>query len=287
MLLFFILMLPLVQQRSAFAHDIWLHAERYRLEKGDTLIVSQLLGAELETDLLRPETTQELPVLRDMTPRFALITAQGSVNLLAELPDMRTQPVVQPVLERKVDFDGLALVTMEHAIIYTEFTSKEFLEYLDHEEFDREKFEEHMGSTPFQTEGYQRTLKCLVRVGEATGRATATEVYKQVLGQTIEILLLQNPYRLDPGDDLEVRVLFDGEPLPGRLVNAYNSDGSGSVFKHRARTNADGIARFNLERAGRWLLRLVHLVPCSGRSEVDCEDAAWESYWTAYSFELD
>ena len=287
MLLFFILVLPLVQQRPAFAHDIWLHAERYRLEKGDTLIVRQLLGAELDTDLLRPETTQELPVLRDMTPRFALITAQGSVNLLAELPNMRTQPEVKPVLKRKLDFDGLALVTMEHAIIYTEFTSKEFLEYLDHEEFDRQKFEEHMGSTPFQTEGYQRTLKCLVRVGQATGTAKATEVYKQVLGQTIEILLLQNPYRLDPGDDLEVRVLLDGEPLPGRFVNAYNSDGKGSVFKHRARTNAEGMARFNLDRGGLWLLRLVHLVPCSGRSRVDCEDAAWESYWSSYSFELD
>ena len=127
------------------AHDIWLHAERFSLGKGDTLIVHQLLGAELGADLLGPENTLELPVLRDMTPRFALLTPQGPVDLLRELPDIRTQPVVKPILTRKLDFDGLALVTMEHAIIYTEFDNDVFVEYLQHEGFDREEYRQEMG----------------------------------------------------------------------------------------------------------------------------------------------
>lgn len=278
-----ILMLSLLAISVAYSHDIWLHTERFTLDKGNTLIVHQLIGAELDTDLLRPGNTQELPVLRNITSSFALVTAQGSVNLLGELPDIRTQPEVKPVLKRKLDFDGLALVTMEHAIIYTEFSNDEFLHYLQHEGLDSKKFREHMGSRPAQSEGYVRTLKSLVQVGKATG----TELHQHVLGQKIEILLLQNPYRLDPGDKLDVKVLFDGKPLRGQLVKAFNSDGKGPVAKHRARTNAKGVAQFTLGRSGLWLIRLIHLLPCSGRSNVDCEDADWESYWTSYSFALD
>ena len=259
-----------------YPHDIWLLPEQFILSKGDVIIVHQLAGSELEVEL-------ELPVLRTMTPGFSLITSGGSVDLLSELPDIRTQPEVKPVLQRKVDIEGLALVTMEHAITYTELDNDVFFEYLQHEGLDREEYREHMGSRPVQSEAYARNLKVLVQVGKTTG----TELHKQVLGQKIEILLLQNPYRLDPGDDLDVQVLFDGEPLRGQLVKAYNSDGKGPVSKHQTRTNADGIARFKLDRSGLWLIRLVHLFPCSGRSRVDCEDADWESYWSSYSFELD
>jgi uncharacterized GH25 family protein len=277
------LTLSLAVVSTVRGHDIWLHAERFTLGVGDTLVVHQLLGDELAVDLLHTDDTMELPVLRDMTPRFTLLSHEGTVNLLAELPDMRTQPVVKPVLSRSMDFDGLALVAMEHATIYTEFENDVFVEYLQHEALDRKEYRRHMGSRPMQGEAYARNLKLLVRVGNSSGG----EVYKQVLGQKIEILLLQNPYRLDPGDDLDIQVLFDGAPLPDQLVRAYNSDASGPVTNHRARTNLDGIARIKLDRDGVWLIRLVHLFPCSGRSEVDCDDADWESYWASYSFELD
>ena len=283
--LFLALVLALVQGRSALAHDIWLQADRFNLEQGDTLVLRQLVGEELGSDLSRPEKTVELALLRDLTTRFVLIADQDSVDLLGELPDMRTEPNVKPVLKRRLDFEGLALVAMDHAIIYTEFDTDEFFEYLKHEGFDREGFEQHMGSRPVQTEGYQRTLKTLVQVGKRP--APASEIYRQVLGQELEMVLVQNPYALDPGDDLDVRVLFRSEPLSGLLVKAYNGDGQGPVSEHLARTGADGIARFNLAKDGLWLIRLVHLIPCTGSSRVDCEDAAWESYWTAYSFELD
>ena len=279
--------LSLLTVSVAYSHDIWLHADKFRLERGDLLIVRQLLGEELDTDLSRPESTQELPILMDMTPRFSLIGPQGTVDLLAELPDIRTQPTIVPVLQRKLDFNGLALVTMEHAPLYTEFTSSEFLEYLHHEELDPERFRQHMGSRESQSKAYIRTLKCLVQVGDTTGSAPATELHKQVLGQRIEIVLQQNPYGLDPGDKLDAQVLLDSEPLPDQLVKAYNSNRDGSVSLQRARTNAAGIARISLDRAGLWLLRSVYMAPCSGRPEMDCEDTDWESAWTAYSFELD
>ncbi len=104
----------------------------------------------------------------------------------------------------------------------------------------------------------------------------------QLLGSKLDVRLLHNPYVLDPGDSLEVRVLFDGQPLPDRLIRAYNDDGTRRISMSEAHTDARGIARFTLERAGLWQIRLVHMLPCRDWPDVD-----WHSYWTSYSFKLD
>lgn len=257
----------------AFAHDIWLSPNRFALMKGDTLLIRMLAGTELDAE-------HDLPLERTMTPRFELITANRTIDLLAELPDFRTQPTVQPVLERMLDFEGPALVTMEHDFIYTQFTREEFLEYLEHEEFDLSQFEPFMGKGSAETERYARTLKCLVQVGESG----AGDVYNRVVGLKLEIVLLQNPYRLDPGDALDVQILYEGEPLPNKLVMAFNRGDQQPVTKATARTDENGIARFALDRAGPWLIRLVHMMSCDQRDDLDCDDAFWESYWTSYSF---
>ena len=269
------LALSLLSVSVAYSHDIWLLPERFTLSKGDTLTVRQLAGTELDTAL-------ELPFLTGMTPRFELITPNGSVNLLKELRDARTQRTLKPVLQRKLDFEGPVLLTMEHDFVYDEFSTEKFLEYLKHEELV-EKFRDQLGRRPVQSERYARTLKCLVKVG----KAAEGELYKRVLGQKIEILLLQNPYLLDPGDDLEVKVLFNGKPLRDQLVMAFNRDGKRPVSKSKARTNGDGIARFTLDKRGVWLFRLVQLLPCSESSDADCSDVDWESYWSSYIFKLD
>ena len=126
-------------------------------------------------------------------------------------------------------------------------------------------------------------LKCLFQVGPA-GHG---DLHKKVLGQKLEILLLQNPYTLKPGDELDVQVLFDGKPAPDLLVRALNDDGDQLIATSKRRTDARGIARFTLKRAGLWLVRLVLLQPCSAAADVDCADVDWQSYWSAYSFRLD
>lgn len=254
----------------AYSHDIWLFAEGFRLSKGDTLIVRQLVGHELDIEV-------EIELLWRMTPRFELIIPDSTVDLLSELPDFRTLPFVKPVLERKLDFEGLALITMDHAFIHHEMSEEKFREYLEEEEFKIEKNQDQIGHNEKETERYARTLKCLVQVGEVA----EGDLHKKVTGQKLEILLLQNPYLLDPGDELEVQVLFDGEPLTDQLVKAFNEDGKERVTMSKTRTDERGIARFKLDGEGFWLLRLVHLFSCTD-PYVD-----WESHWASYSFELD
>ncbi len=257
----------------AYSHDIWLAPEQFVLERGDTLTVHQLIGTELDTE-------DDLALMRTMTAGFQLITPQGTVNLLSELPDMRTRPEINPVLKRRLDFDGLALVTMDHGFIWDEWPREEFLHNLEHEEFDIATFEPHMRRGPTERERYRRALKTLVSVGDGS----KGDLHKRAVGQRLEILLLQNPYLLDPGDDIEVQIVFDGGALPNKLVNAYQRTVGQPVMKSKAPTNEWGIARFTLDRAGVWLIRLVHMLPCAERDDVDCEEVDWESHWASYSF---
>ena len=259
--------LLLLLARVAYSHDIWLLPERFILSKGETLTVYQIVGHDLGLEVI-------LPLQKEMTRRFDLITPIGSIDLLSELPDE-----THPVLKGKLNFEGLALVTMEHDFLKVELSSEKFSEYLEAEEFTNiEKLRDRIGRRPKQRERYARTLKSLIQVGGVP----EGDLYRQVLGQKIEILLLQNPYLLDPGDNLDVQVLFDGKPLRDKLVWALNGEGQRLISKSKARTNTRGIARFTLDHGGFWLIRVVHLLPCS-----DCSDADWESYWTSYSFNLD
>ncbi len=269
------LLLSLSLAGLALAHDVWLAPERFVLMKGDTLVVRQLAGSELDTE-------HDLALLRTLTRRFELITPDGSIDLLAGLPDIRTQPEIKPVLKRRLEFAGLGLVVMEHAFIWEEFSREQFLDNLGHEGFDPAAFVPYMGDRDSQSERYARTLKSLVQVGEVPDG----DLHRRVVGQKLEILLLQNPYGLDPGDRLEVQVLFEGEPLAGALVKAHSRAGDGAVSTYAARTGADGIATFDLERAGSWLVRLIHMLPCGERADIDCEDVHWESYWSSYTFEV-
>ena len=182
---------------------------------------------------------------------------------------------MKPVLQRKVDIEGLVLITMEHAFIHTEFPNEKFSEYLKHEGAEIKTFHDHIERRSSQRERYARTLKSLIRVGETA----EDDLYKRAIGQKLEILLLQNPYIMNPGDNLQVQILFEGKTLVDTLVTAFHGNGDQLVSTSTMHTDSKGIAEFTLDRAGFWLIRLVYVQPCEG-----CDDADWESYWASFSF---
>lgn len=122
-------------------------------------------------------------------------------------------------------------------------------------------------------ERYSRYLKSLLQAG-----ARHDETYKRELGFKLEIIPQTNPYELKIGDSLEVKVLFEGKPLPNAKVFADNRE-AGSTRTQQTRTTAAGIATVKLDRSGFWLVRLVHMRRCAALAEAD-----WESFWAAYTF---
>jgi uncharacterized GH25 family protein len=152
-------------------------------------------------------------------------------------------------------------------------TAQEFNQYLEHEGIFGLR-----AQRATERERYWRFLKLLGRVGSDD----ETDLHHRFTGTQFEIVLLQNPFTLRPGEQQIVQLLFDTRPLAGTTVFAVHRGLDGALTKLNAVTDARGVARFTLDHAGTWLIRSVYLRPCKG-----CKDVDWESYRAAYSFALE
>ena len=166
----------------AFAHEYLLSAYKYRLQKGDTLEVHLFVADGFNVQLERP--FQKAP-----TKAFELLTANGAVDL------SKTEDGALPIINRNVDFDGGGLLHLERDYARIKLATPKFFDYLkeDHLEGIAPQV---IKAKPEQRERYTRYIKCLVQ----SGAVYNDTLYKTVTGQTFEIVLLQNPYRLYAGN---------------------------------------------------------------------------------------
>jgi uncharacterized GH25 family protein len=251
----------------AFSHDYWLQPKKFHLSKGETLVVHLYVGDKLEKEI-------EREFQKNMTLKFELITDSSLFNLVDEIKDKSI-----PVLVKKINFEGLALLSMERDYAYIELKPKEFSEYLKHEGLeDVQKLMEKLPPRKVERERYRRFIKSLIMIGDKP----VGNVYGKILGQKLEIILLDNPFKTKPGDEITAQVLFDGKPLADKTITAYNLEPeSKKINEYKAKTDKSGRVKFKIENPGLWLIRLVHLLKCNG-----CENADWESFWASYSFEI-
>ncbi|WP_439130661.1 DUF4198 domain-containing protein [Polaribacter sp.] len=152
-------------------------------------------------------------------------------------------------------------------------------------------------------EKYSKHVKVIFQVG-----TKKTEDWKTVLGYPIEFVPLENPYDLNTGDKLKVKLIRDGKPLANQWVyadfraskNGHSHDSSSNNHTHEEenhqhshdsenhthttgqelQTDKNGIVSVNLTNDGIWYLRTIHLV----NSEE--EGLTHESNWATLTFEV-
>jgi hypothetical protein len=120
---------------------------------------------------------------------------------------------------------------------------------------------------------FSRCAKSLLESG------FAAEGNDRQVGLRLELIAENNPYVLGPGDELSFRLLYEGDPLPEALVVALNGDDPD--IRLAARSDSDGRVMFRLGRAGRWLVKAVHMVAAPPDVAAD-----WESLWASATFEI-
>ena len=98
-------------------------------------------------------------------------------------------------------------------------------------------------------------------------------------GYILELIALDDPYALSPGDEISFRLIYRGKPAAGLLVQAFMQDAPEE--KQRIRTDSNGEARLVLDRPGVWLIKAVNIQPIIGDPK-----ALWQSYWASYVFQL-
>jgi len=105
-------------------------------------------------------------------------------------------------------------------------------------------------------------------------------LHHRFMGQQLEMVLIQNPAELAPGEEEIVQVYFETRPLAGQTITAMHRDGE-KLLESSAVTDGRGVARLPLNAAGEWLMSTSYARACKA-----CKDADAENFHATYTFEL-
>lgn len=272
---------------SAQAHEFWISPAPAPLKVGDVARLTLQVGQYFVGDTL--------PFAGPQTVALRHYSAAG-VRDLAPFLAMRA---VLPVLSLSLPTVGTQMVIFDSQPNFISLPADTFHAYLHDEGLDFIKTARLASGSVTKPgrERYRRFVKTLVRVDAAAppdGDAKVAEpavkdaTYAIRTGQRLELLPLSNPLNMAPGDALGVQVLFEGAPLAGALVKAWNKGDAGPGGQRdgqtviiRATTSADGRVTLNLPYAGAWMVSVVHMIPAVGVKDID-----WDSLWGNLSFSV-
>ncbi len=244
----------------AAGHDFWIEPSKYRSGHGKRITLHLKVGMQFEGE----------PVERDakLTRKFVVAGPEGESPVPGE-------DGAEPAGWFQAGAPGVYVVGYRSNRKFIEIDPKHFHEYLEEEgmgEIIERRRRLGEAGKPGR-EWYSRCAKLLVEV-DGGG-----EGYSRRLGFILELIPEKNPYALEPGDELPVRLLFRGKPLAGALIEAETK--GRPEAKQQARTDAEGRAVLRLPAAGPWLLAVVHMERTPEGSKAD-----WESWWATLVFEL-
>ncbi|HEV7517616.1 MAG TPA: DUF4198 domain-containing protein [Thermoanaerobaculia bacterium] len=253
------------------AHDFWLVPSSFRPAVGSPLALRLRVGENLKGDPVPRDTAQ--------VERFVL---RGPLPAGAEVP-IAGPPGADPAGFVRVGEAGLYTVVYRSRRTRLDLPPEKFDEALRREGLERilELRQSRGESLKPSTEVFSRCAKALVLVGGTAAPAgpSASAGFERPVGMTLELIPEKNPYGLKPGEELPLRLLYQGKPLADALVIAlglHQTDG-----KLAARSGKDGRVRLRLPEGGFWLIKSVHMVPAPTAIGVD-----WESLWASLTFDL-
>lgn len=245
---------------SLFAHDLWIEPTAYTPAVGAIVGIKLKVGEHFLGD----------PVPRDP----ALIEQFVSVDSGGRRPVVG-QDGMDPAGLLRVTTPGLIIAGYRSRPYPVTLNAGKFNQYLKEEGLDAViAARARKGQTDADArEIFSRHAKSLVLAGSPDAGAD------KALGFTLELVAERNPYAIAPGDELPVRLTYQGQPLANALVVAMPRTNPVAAIK--VRTGKDGRVRLRLAESGAWLVKAVHMIPAPPAS-----GAEWESFWASLTFEL-
>ena len=125
---------------------------------------------------------------------------------------------------------------------------------------------------------YSQQGKAIVNSGKVT------DSFKQPVGHKLEIIPLKNPALLREGDTLPVKVLFEGEPVPGypKLLATYMGFSTTGAFAY-AKSVVHGQSEIKISKAGVWYVNVKYRARPTGDLADQCDEV---SYTATLTFEV-
>jgi uncharacterized GH25 family protein len=251
----------------AGAHDYWLVPDTFTPKDGAKVPVQLFVG-----DHFKPE--QEVAYSAKKTPLVRLVTAKGAAQIAQPKDDTK------PAFTFEMPGTGSAVLRVDRDWSSITLKADKFTAYLKEEGLE-EIVRARAAAGEADADGKERYRRCLKAIVHGGGKPDAAPT--EPLGQVLEIVPLKNPYALKAGDELPVRVEFEGKPLAGFKVAAHHRAGD-TLTTATATTDKDGKAALKLPKAGPWIVRGVHMRRVAEKNPNPPAD--WESFWASVTFAL-
>jgi len=249
----------------AMAHDFWLQPRGWQTAPGAPLPTT----VEVGHGPFRQQwggTAERLAELRDNAPG-------GASDLRAGFRPSADGANLAPVFATP----GLHILTLATSPAKSELPSIRFNDYAGVEGLTPALNARARSRTTDKPgrEIYSRRCKALIQVGPPL--ADEARMATRVLGMTLEIVPLRDPYALGPDRQLPVRVIFEGHPLAGALVKLTNLEFDGKPLA-TMRTDARGQASMRVPPVGSWLVNVIWTKP------IHSADADFETTFSSLTF---
>lgn len=102
--------------------------------------------------------------------------------------------------------------------------------------------------------------------------------FDKPLNDEYEIVLKDNPYKGNYGDDIIAQVRLRGKAIANVIVMLYVKTANGNVFAQKLSSDKTGQIYFKLSREGIYLLRSLYMEPSKDKN------ADFETWMASYTF---
>lgn len=258
-LLLRILLIGLAAAPAARAHDFWIEPSTFTPSPGEKVAVRLRVADHFPGD--------PFPRNAARIERFAVLGGGAE----AAVPGVEG---VDPAGYLVAGKPGIYQIVYDSNHASIELGGEKFEQHLKEQGLERisEVRRKEGRSAAAAKEIYSRSVKALIAVGGGG------EGFGRPAGLPLELIPEKDPFQLEPGGELPLRLLYQGKPLAGAWVEARNP--RRNEERVAGRTDREGRVRLRLASGGPWLVKSVHMVSAPKESGAD-----WESFWASLTFE--
>lgn len=257
----FISILLLLGAFKANAQDYVLLPENFFLHKGDKLNLHIITANQfIKQDEVDYETVKP--------SKFILHAGSKKTDLTTVAKDTAI-----PIVSYPLDNDGLNQIELIRKPVIDEIERDDFLKILDDGGMTKEAEKARNGSKDSFREKYTWFMKSLIQVDKHNDNN-----FDKPLNDEYEIILKDNPYKGNYGDDIIAVVKFKGKPMVNVAVTLAVKTATGNIFVQKFATDKEGQIYFKLSREGIYLLRTLHMEPIKDKN------ADFETWLASYTF---
>lgn len=242
---------------SLSAHEFWLAPKKFIYKRTEKVDIRFLVGENFEGENWQGNNER----IRSLKIYY------GGVS--DDLSQFMTDAEGDSIEYVMVD-EGTNLIAFNSNNAFIELEPSEFNEYLLEDgllnalEYRKKNNEIGCNGREF----YQRCAKTLLQVGD---------VKDQTFGITtslpIDIIPASNPYQLKNKEQLRVKILYKGSPLPGALIKTWHRLKNKTVLKEII-SDKNGEIVFPVNISGKWMISTVKMERLFDNPVSD-----WQSYW--------